>query len=577
MEKIQITINSQIRLVLVSLCLVAIIFVAIYFNYYRGIDVVYTHFFYVAIIMVGLWFKRYVIHLAILLGIFHIILDYLSNGYLLPAPILRGCIFLFVAIVIYLLTTRLEYTHDNLDRILKSVGDGIIVVDLDKKVTMLNTVAEDLTGWSLTDARGKIFNEVFDLAHENPEYYVLNPVDEVIRTDKPYELTNHAVITSRNGIKVYIEDSATPVKDGEGNTTGVVIIFRDVSERKAQNAKIEYLSFHDQLTGLYNRRYYEEARERLEEGSQYPLSIIMGDVNGLKMTNDAFGHLAGDSLLIAASQVLTGCCRSTDVVVRWGGDEFVMLLPNTDEEIVKKRMSKITDAVASCVVDQGILSISFGWATKHSKKEPFTELFKKAESMMYKNKLKMKSEVRQNTIQSIMYTLYEKSSVEKIHAERVCYYCMRIAKEMNMKEIELEQLRWTGLLHDIGKVTIDKEILEKKGELTPEEWKVIKKHPETGYHIINSAPEMVGIATAILCHHERWDGKGYPKGLVGEEIPILSRIMAVGASYDTILSERTYKKAKTKSEALQELQNYAGTQFDPQIVSLFVNRVANTL
>jgi diguanylate cyclase (GGDEF)-like protein/PAS domain S-box-containing protein len=577
LEKIQITINSQIRLVLVSLCLISIIFVAIYFNYYRGIDVVYTHLFYVAIIMVGLWFKRYVIHLAMLLGVFHIILDYLSNGYLLPAPILRGCIFLFVAIVMYLLTTRLECTHENLDRILKSVGDGIIVVDLEKRVTMLNKVAEDLTGWTSSDARGKDFNEVFDLAHENPEYYVLNPVEEVIRTDHSYELTNHAVITRRNGTQVYIEDSATPVKDSEGNTTGVVLIFRDVSERKAQNAKIEYLSFHDQLTGLHNRRYYEEARERFDDGSQYPLSIIMGDVNGLKMTNDAFGHLAGDSLLIAASKVLKHCCRSTDVVVRWGGDEFVILLPNTDEEIVKKRMSQMIDAVESCVVDQGILSISFGWATKHSKKEPFTELFKKAESMMYKNKLLTKSEVRQNTIQSIMCTLYEKSGVEKIHAERVCYYCMRIAEEMNMEEKELELLRWTSLLHDIGKVTIKKEILEKKGELTPEEWKVIKKHPETGYHIINTAPEMVGIATAILSHHERWDGKGYPKGLAGEEIPILSRIMAVGASYDTILSERTYKKAKTKSEALQEIQNYAGTQFDPQIVSLFVNQVANTL
>lgn len=577
MEKIQITINRQIRLVLVGLCLVTIIFVAIYFNYYRGIDVVYTHLFYVAIIMVGLWFKRYVIHLAMILGIFHVILDFLSNGYLLPAPILRGGIFLFVAIVIYLLISRLECTHENLDRILKSVGDGIIVVDLEKKVTMLNKVAEELTGWSSSDARGKDFNEVFDLAHENPEYYVLNPVEEVIRTDHPYELTNHAIITSRDGTQVYIEDSATPVKDSEGITTGVVLIFRDVSERKAQNAKIEYLSFHDQLTGLYNRRYYEEARERIDDGSQYPFSIIMGDVNGLKMTNDAFGHLAGDSLLKAAGKVLTHCCRSTDVVVRWGGDEFVVLLPNADEAVVKKRISQIIEAVGSCVVEQGILSISFGWATKYSRNEPFTELFKNAESMMYKNKRLMKSEVRKNTIQSIMSTLYDKSEAEKFHAERVCYYCLRIAEEMNLKEQELEQLRWTSLLHDIGKVTINKEILEKEGELTPEEWKLIKKHPETGYHIINTAPEMVGIATAILSHHERWDGKGYPKGLAGEEIPVLSRIMAIAASYDTILSERTYKKAKTKSEALQEIRNYAGTQFDPQIASLFVNQVADTL
>lgn len=577
MEKIQITINRQIRLLLVGFCLITIIFVAIYFNYYRGIDVVYTHLFYVAIIMVGLWFKRYVIQLAMFLGGFHIVIDYLSNGYLLMAPILRGCIFLFVAVVMLLLITRLECTHENLDRIINSVGDGIIVVDLDKKVTMLNMVAEGLTGWTISDARGKDFNEVFDLAHENPEYYVLNPVEEVLRTDHPYELTNHAVITSRNGARVFIEDSATPVKDNEGNTTGVVLIFRDVSERKAQKAKIEYLSYHDQLTGLYNRRYYEEARERFDDGSQFPLSIIMGDVNGLKMTNDAFGHLAGDALLITASKVLTHCCRSSDVVVRWGGDEFVILLPNADEEIVKKRINQIIEAVDSCKVDQGILSISFGWATKHSKAEPFTELFKNAESMMYKNKRIMKPEVRKKTINAIMGALCQKSEAEKIHAERVCYYCQRIAAEMNMNEKELEELKWISQLHDIGKVTISKEILEKRGELAPEEWEIIKKHPETGYHIINTAPELVGIATAILSHHERWDGKGYPKGLIGEEIPIFARIMAVGASYDTILSERAYKKAKTKSEALQELQNHAGTQFDPQIVSLFVNRVANSL
>lgn len=577
MEKIQITINRQIRVVLVGLSLVAIFFIAIYFNYYRGIDVVYTHLFYVAIIMVGLWFKRYVIYLAMFLGVFHIILDYLSNGYFLPAPILRGCIFLFVAFVIYLLITRLECTHENLDRIMKSVGDGIIAVDLHKRVTMMNKVAEDLTGWTIQEAKGQDFKAVFNLAHENPEYFVLNPVDEVLRTDQSYELTNHAVITSRNGAQVFIEDSATPIKDGEGNTTGVVLIFRDVSERKAQNKKIEFLSYHDQLTGLYNRRYYEAARERLDERSQYPLSIIMGDVNGLKMTNDAFGHLAGDALLKAAGCVLTRCCRAEDIIVRWGGDEFVILLPNTDENIVKKRMTQMIAAVESYPVDQGILSISFGWATKHSEAEAFKELFIRAESMMYRNKLMMKAEVRKNTIQSIMSALYKKSDAERIHSEQTCHYCQRIAAAMNLNAVEIEQLKWVSLLHDIGKVSIQNEILEKKGKLTLEEWIKIKKHPETGYHIVNTAPEMAEIANVILSHHERWDGKGYPKGLAGEDIPVLSRIIAIGASYDTILSERTYKKSKTKNEALQELKKNAGTQFDPRIVSLFVSQMESSL
>jgi len=126
-------------------------------------------------------------------------------------------------------------------------------------------------------------------------------------------------------------------------------------------------------------------------------------------------------------------------------------------------------------------------------------------------------------------------------------------------------------------VTIEKETLEKKGKLTSEEWKAIKRHPETGYHITNTSPDMAEIATAILCHHERWDGTGYPKGLAGETIPVLSRIIAIGASYDTILSQRSYKKAKLKEDALEEILSQAGFQFDPQIASLFVNQVADTL
>ncbi|WP_050741823.1 bifunctional diguanylate cyclase/phosphohydrolase [Acetobacterium bakii] len=577
MEKIQVTINGQIRLVLVSLCLITIMFVAVYFNYYRGIDVVYTHLFYVVIIMVGIWFKRFVIQLAIFLGIFHIILDYLSNGFLLPAPILRGFIFLFVAAVVYLLTSRLECTHENLNRILRSVGDGIIVVDLEKKVTLLNKVAEDLTGWPGAEALGKDFKEVFDLRHENPEYFILNPVDEVLKTDLPYELTNHAIITSRNGNHFHIEDSATPVKDTEGITTGVVLIFRDVSQRKAQNEKIEFLSDHDELTGLYNRHFFKKACERLDNADYYPLSIIMGDVNSLKMTNDAFGHLAGDGLLKAAGEIMNQCCGNGDVLVRWGGDEFVLLLPNTDEQTAKKQVQMMNEAMAVSQAEPGILSVSFGWATKYSNAEAFIDIFKKAENLMYKNKLMMKPEVIAKTVNTIMASLFQKSETEKIHADGVGYYCKRIAEAMALSAKDMDTLRTVSLLHDIGKVTVEKEILEKTGKLTGEEWKVIKRHPEIGYHITNTSPDMAEIASAILCHHERWDGTGYPKGLVGEQIPVLSRIIAVGAAYDTILSQRSYKQAWLKDDALAEIRSQAGFQFDPQIAALFVNQVADTL
>ncbi|MBU4540987.1 MAG: diguanylate cyclase [Firmicutes bacterium] len=324
MERFLVTVNHQIRITIVGLCLLATIFVAVYFNYFKGIDVVYTHLFYVVIVMVGLWYKRYVIQLAIFLGLFHIVMDYLSNGAFLMPPLLRASILLFVASGIYLLINQLECSHKNLDQVMKSVGDGIIVVDLDQRVTMLNRVAEELTGWSSDEARGESFAQVFKLSHENPEYQVPNPVDAVLKTDLPTGSTKHAVITDRQGNRFNIEDSATPVKDAEGITTGVVLIFRDITAQRAQNEQIEYLSYHDHLTGLYNRRYFEKELKRIDGRRHFPLSIIMGDINNLKMINDSFGHLAGDEVIYAAGKTLKKFCRPNDVIARWGGDEFVL-------------------------------------------------------------------------------------------------------------------------------------------------------------------------------------------------------------------------------------------------------------
>lgn len=576
MEKLQIARNNQIRLTLVRLSLLTIIFIAVYVNYFKGIDVVYTHLFYVVIIMVGLWFKRYVIPLAIFLGIFHIIMDYLSNG-LMVAPILRAVILLVVASCIYFLINQLEYSHKNLDHILKSVGDGIIVVDMDMKVTLLNKIAEKITGWSSVEAVGKSYSTVFNLSHENSEYLILNPVEEVLRTDQCHVLSNHAIITDRKGKRINIEDSATPVKDSDGVTTGVVSIFRDISEHKAQNVRIECLSYHDHLTGLYNRRYFEEELKRMDGRRHYPLSIIIGDINSLKMINDAFGHLAGDSIIFATGKILKKFCRPSDVAARWGGDEFVLLLPNTDEEATKKIVERMTKALSLANVNQGILSLAFGWDTKKKVTEDMMVVFRNAENRMYKHKLLMKPQVWDMTICTIMNTLYQKSEHEKKHAENVSYYCERIAEAMHLSEKEMETLNKVSRLHDIGKVTIDQEVLEKNEKLSHDEWEAIKRHPEIGYHIINTSADMAEIAMVIISHHERWDGTGYPKGLSGTDIPVLSRIIAIAGAYDTLLSERSYNKAANRSEAARKIMEGAGTMFDPEIARLFVNKVADTM
>jgi diguanylate cyclase (GGDEF)-like protein/PAS domain S-box-containing protein len=573
MERFQATVTHQIRITIVGLCLLGTIFVAVYFNYFKGIDVVYTHLFYVVIVMVGLWYKRYVIQLAMFLGAFHIVVDYLSNGAFLMAPLLRASILLFVASGIYFLINQLECTHKNLDRVMKSVGDGIIVVDLEQRVTMLNRVAEELTGWTNDEARGKSFNLVFNLSHENPEYEVINPVDEVLKTDHSTASSNHAIITDRYGNRFHIEDSATPVKDGEGATTGVVLIFRDISERTAQSERIAYLSYHDHLTGLYNRRYFEEELKRIDGRRHFPLSIIMGDINNLKMINDAFGHLAGDEVIYATGKIIKKFCRPNDVAARWGGDEFVLLLPNTDAEATAQIVARLNQAVALAPVDQGVLSIAFGWDTKKQLSEDVMAVFKNAENMMYKHKLRQKPQVREDTIRTIMATLYQKNGAEKNHGDNVSRYARQIGAALELSDAELETLNWAARLHDIGKVSLEPALLAKKEALTAAEWEVMRRHPEIGYHITNNSAELSEIALAILGHHEWWDGSGYPKGLSGRKIPLLARIIGLAEAYDALLTDQPYRPAVTTSQALDVIIQGSGTQFDPTIAAVFVNRV----
>jgi len=212
---------------------------------------------------------------------------------------------------------------------LHSLGDAVISADKDGNVDLMNAVAEELTGWKNADAKGLPFETVFHIVNEYTDEKCPNPVEQVLKTGRIIELANHTMLIKKNGAKIPIEDSAAPIKDEDGDINGVVLVFRDFTDKKEKQEKIKYLSHHDQLTTLYNRHYFEEQLNLLDREENPVLRLVMADVNGLKLTNDAFGHKAGDELLKRVAHVLKNECRSSDIVARVGGDEFVLLLPRT--------------------------------------------------------------------------------------------------------------------------------------------------------------------------------------------------------------------------------------------------------
>lgn len=357
----------------------------------------------------------------------------------------------------------------------------------------------------------------------------------------------------------------------EGKVIGGYGIYTDISQRKAAEKEILYMSYHDQLTGVYNRRFFEEEFNRLNADRYMPISLIMADVNGLKLINDAFGHENGDELLKRMARVLSDNCRHGEIIARLGGDEFVILLPKTSVYEAEKIVKRIKESCHNEAFKNIEFSMSFGWDSKRSTDESIKDLFKRVEDLMYRNKLVESPSIRGKMFETVISTLHAKNEREERHSSRVSYYCERIAKALCMNSINVKELKTAGWLHDIGKIAISDSILDKPSSLTEAEWKEIKKHPEIGYRILNSVHEFTDLAEHILLHHERYDGKGYPKGLRGDEIPVQARIIAIADAFDAMTSDRTYRKALSEEAAISQLVDNAGTQFDPLLVDVFIS------
>lgn len=371
----------------------------------------------------------------------------------------------------------------------------------------------------------------------------------------------------QDGHIVWAEQKVTPAYKGT-RLVGLIGILRDVTEKVFFEEKLKYISFHDSLTGLYNRAYFDVELKRLDTERQLPISLIMADLNGLKLINDAFGHKNGDKLLIEASRMLKKCCREEDVVSRWGGDEFLVLLPKTSNVRALEIIEKINKRCKRFKKLKMPLSMSLGASTKYDAKKNLEHLIKEAEDNMYKHKLLESRSTQNAIIRSLTSALYEKSMETKNHSDRVADLSLRLAKKVGLDPNKMDELILHARLHDIGKVAIKEELMNKE-KLNMQEFNSIKKHSEIGYRIARSSPAIAPIADYILCHHEWWNGYGYPRGLKGEKIPMISRIVSIIDAYDAMISGRPYASPKCIKDALAELKKYAGLQFDPSLVQKF--------
>ena len=394
----------------------------------------------------------------------------------------------------------------------------------------------------------------------------LQAIDQVLRTQS-LEVVEYPL--PLEGETRFFEARFLPLIEDQ-----VIVVVRNITERKQAEERLRYLSFHDIMTGSYNRTYFEEELRRLDTRRQMPLSIIIGDIDGLKTVNDTLGHLKGDRLIIKVAEVLKRTCRAEDIVCRWGGDEFAILLPKTDNATAAMIIDRIRRECEKTKEDSIPASISLGVAIKKDPEQNIENVLREAEDDMYRDKMMRSKRARFSVVSYFQRALAERTQETAEQGMRIHSLVLNFGSALGLLDKEKEELAILAALHDIGEIAVPEHIVLKPGSLTPAEWEIIKKHPEIGNNIARSVPDLVAISEAILSHHERWDGTGYPRGLEGAQIPLISRILAIVDAYDAMTGGRPYKKAISHQEAIEEIGRCAGTQFDPELAGLFTQLVS---
>ena len=347
-------------------------------------------------------------------------------------------------------------------------------------------------------------------------------------------------------------------------------LLEEIAKRRAMEEQLRQISLYDSLTNLYSRSFFEAEMQRLGASRYCPIGLIVCDIDGLKLINDALGHASGDTLLKAAGEILQRCFRSSDIIARIGGDEFAILLPQSSERSVSECAQRVRTEVQhyNQQKEKFGLSISTGYAVSETETN-MHDLFKKADDAMYRQKLQQSYSSRSETVRALIKTMEVRDHVTEGHANRMQCHAQEMGAALGLSEERINDLRLLAQFHDLGKVGVPDSILLKPGALTAEEYEEMKRHCEIGHRIALSLSDLAPIADYILKHHEWWDGSGYPLGLQGNDIPLECRILALVDAYDAMSNERPYKAAMAYEAVMAEISRCAGSQFDPQLVEVF--------
>ena len=426
----------------------------------------------------------------------------------------------------------------------------------------------DILGYHPDEMTGEDGHSFAQQIHEADRQAVWTTWQDALEGGKAF--SGEYRVRAKDGAVRWVLDQGEGVWDADGRLLYLEGLIIDITSRKQAEEQLEFMSFHDTVTGLKNRTFMEQQLTDSDEPNQLPLGLVMVDVNGLKMVNDSLGHRAGDEMLQRTAKVLERACPTKGTASRWGGDEFLILLPATSADELNQISQDIINGCASDPDDGVPLSAAVGFALKQRHHEDLQEVLATAEDAMYQQKMSQASSSKNTLVASLQRTLAEKSHETEEHARRLQTWAVALARELSLPPSQLNEVALLALLHDIGKVAIPEAILNKPGPLSKDEKAVMDQHPEIGYRIAAASPDLAFVAEGIRAHHERWDGAGYPRGLRQDTIPLAARIVAIVDAFEAMTSQRPYRDPIPTAEAVAEIAACSGSQFDPALVQTFL-------